>query len=295
MSLLVIDPGLHTLVVDSGRPGARSLGVPLGGAADQFSWLLGNLLIGNPPDAPALEFSLMGPTLEALDTLGVALTGAPFDAYLDDAPAPVHRSFNVDKGQRLRIAGAKRGARGYLSVRGGFEAPTILGSRSSLEPIKSGDRLTCASSTAVARGIIVAEPVDGPVRLRALPGVQADWFDLDQFFGSPFVVNPASDRMGVRLHGEPLRFERRELVSEPVAPGAVQVVNDGQCIILGVDGQTIGGYPKIAHVIAADLDLVGQLRPGDEVRFEMSSLDEAVAAMRKRNRDWQRWATRLAL
>ena len=103
---------------------------------------------------------------------------------------------------------------------------------------------------------------DGPVTLRALPGPQADWFDLPEFFGPSFTVNPASNRMGLRLQGEPLQRKPGELVSEPVGPGAVQVVNDGQCIVLGVDGQTIGGYPKVAHVIAADLDRLGQLRPG---------------------------------
>src|SRR5205823_3098558 len=95
---------------------------------------------------------------------------------------------------------------------------------------------------------------DGPVTLRALPGPQADWFDLAEFFGPAFTVNPASNRMGLRLTGQPLKRKPGELVSEPVAPGAVQVVNDGQCIVLGVDGQTIGGYPKVAHVIAADSD-----------------------------------------
>jgi antagonist of KipI len=111
--------------------------------------------------------------------------------------------------------------------------------------------------------------------LRVLPGAQADWFDLPAFLSQDYRISPASSRMGIRLQGVPLRRRAGEMVSEAVAPGAVQVTNEGQCIILGVDGQTIGGYPKVAHVIRADLDRVGQLRPGEMVRFELVSPDDA--------------------
>src|SRR5262249_61631977 len=95
-------------------------------------------------------------------------------------------------------------------------------------------------------------------------------------------VTPASNRMGLRLRGAPLSLPQRELVSEPVCPGTVQVTRDGQCIILGVDGQTFGGYPKIAQVISADLDLLGQLRPGDRVRMQRVTLGEAEEGYRQR-------------
>ncbi len=101
--------------------------------------------------------------------------------------------------------------------------------------------------------------------------------------------------MGLRLSGEPLNFPARELVSEPISPGAVQVTRDGQCIVLGVDGQTIGGYPKIAHVISADLDLLAQLRPGDQVRFVSVSQEEARERYRQRQRKLGQWQERLAL
>jgi allophanate hydrolase subunit 2 len=126
-----------------------------------------------------------------------------------------------------------------------------------------------------------------------LPGPQADWFALSDFFGQSFTVEAASNRMGLRLQGEPLQRKPGELVSEPVGPGAVQVVNDGQCIVLGVDGQTIGGYPKVAHVIAADLDRLGQLRPGQEVRFEMVGIEEANQAYRGRQARLREWLVRL--
>ena len=133
-----------------------------------------------------------------------------------------------------------------------------------------------------------------PLRLRAVAGPQADWFAADQFFDGPrFTVTPASDRMGLRLLGRPLRVPPRELVSEPVCPGAVQVTRDGQCVVLGADGQTVGGYPKVGQVIAADLDLVGQVRPGDRVWFERVEVGEAEGLYRQRRVALWDWLMRL--
>src|SRR5207247_8459313 len=115
-----------------------------------------------------------------------------------------------------------------------------------------------------------------PRLLRVLDGPQATWFDPATFYPQEFTITPASNRMGLRLHGEPLRLPEQELLSEAVCPGTVQVTRDGQCIVLGVDGQTIGGYPKIAQVIHADLDKLGQLRPGERIRFRLVHLAEAA-------------------
>jgi allophanate hydrolase subunit 2 len=140
-----------------------------------------------------------------------------------------------------------------------------------------------------------------PLTLRALDGPQAGWFAAADFFHPPgaeppkpvFTVTPASNRMGLRLHGPPLRLPERELVSEPVCPGTVQVTRDGQCIILGVDGQTIGGYPKVAQVISADLDRLGQLRPGDRVCFQRMELVEAEVAYHEKQAALRAWLVRL--
>jgi antagonist of KipI len=297
MSLRVLEPGLLTLVVDRGRPSSRHLGVPLGGAADRSPFLLGNALVGNPPDAAALEICLAGPTLQATGDIGCALSGAPFDVQLGQERLPVGRSFMLRSGETLRIAGTNVGMRTYLSVRGGFKEPLVLGSRSGLEPIRRGQDLACEPSQVRLRSFGDEKPLatwtDGMVTLRALTGPQADWFDLKQFFGQTYRVTPTSNRMGLRLAGEALTRPVRELLSEPVAPGTMQVVNDGQCIVLGVDGQTIGGYPKVAQVIDADLDLLGQARPGQEVRFIQVSMDEAEAAFRARENALNEWVTRL--
>jgi antagonist of KipI len=130
-------------------------------------------------------------------------------------------------------------------------------------------------------------------QLRVVDGLQAGWFRLDQFYGQEFTVLPASNRMGLRLRAKPLTIPDRELISEPVCPGSVQVTSDGQCIVIGVDGQTIGGYPKIAQVIGADLDQVGQLRPGDRIRFRAVGLDEATELLRNREKELEHWLLRL--
>jgi antagonist of KipI len=172
----------------------------------------------------------------------------------------------------------------------------VLGSRTGLEPVKAGDVLECGSSHLPGRGLLaggtLADASGSAVRV--LPGPQADWFD-DAFFRHVYRVTPASNRMGLRLDGPPLVLPKRELVSEPVAPGAVQITNDGKPIALGVDGQTIGGYPKVAHVISADLDLLGQLRPGDEVRFVRVTEGEAEVAAAERRVELRRWLRRIAV
>jgi antagonist of KipI len=299
MSLRVLEPGLLTLVVDRGRPSSRHLGVPLGGAADRASFQLGNALVGNPPDAAALEICLAGPTLQATCDIGCALAGAPFHVQLGREHWPVGRSFVLRAGQTLRIAGTKVGMRAYLCVRGGLQEPVVLDSRSGLEPVRRGQELASAPSHVRPRSFGEEKPhatwTEGIVTLRALPGPQADWFDLFEFFGQTYRVTPTSNRMGLRLAGEALTRPTRELLSEPVAPGTVQVVNDGQCIVLGVDGQTIGGYPKVVQVIDADLDYLGQARPGQEVRFVQVGMDEAEAGFRVRELALNEWVTRLTL
>jgi 5-oxoprolinase (ATP-hydrolysing) subunit C len=294
MSLTVLDPGLASRIVDLGRPRTRSLGVPVGGAADRRSFMLGNALIGNPPDAAALEFALKGPRLRADADAGCVLFGAPFDAFRGDERIEVGRSFTLRAGEELRIGGTSRGARAYLCVCGGFDVPTILASRSAFEPLRRDEVLACNASAIHRRSCPEAHLSHSGI-IAVLPSLQAPWFDKAEFYEQTYTVTPASNRMGLRLHGKPLTMPKREMISEPVCPGAVQVTNDGQCIILGVDGQTIGGYPKIAQVIQADLDILGQLRPGQEIRFTQISMDEAVTRDRAAQAELRHWTLRLQL
>ena len=292
--LKTVAPGLQTLVVDFGRPDHRHLGVPMGGAADRFSLAIGNALVGNSVDAAALEICLAGPTLEADNELACVLFGAPFSLTSDRQDLQAGKTFTLQAGERLQIGGAPAGMRGYFCVHGGFQSPAILGSRSSLAPLIAGMEFRCCAGVAPTRFLHTSfEWNKEPNLLRVIAGLEADWFDTGSFFGQEYHVSSTSNRMGLRLQGRALDFPTRELLSEPVSPGAVQVTRDGQCIILGVDGQTIGGYPKIAQIISADVDKLGQLRPGEPVRFLHVSLKEAENIYRLKQAELDEWVIRL--
>jgi antagonist of KipI len=186
--------------------------------------------------------------------------------------------------------------RAYLCVAGGFGSRKVLDSQSSLGALAADVELPCRPSRIGAR-FIRPTPAwnQEPCVLRTLDGIQAEWFQPPDFYPQPFRVTERSDRMGLRLEGRPLALPERELTSEPVCPGAVQVTRDGQCIVLGVDGQTIGGYPKIAQVISADLDKLGQLRAGDRIHFRRVCLEEAEQIYRRKQRELKEWITRLQL
>jgi len=294
MTLRVLEPGLHSLILDFGRPGYRSLGVAVGGAADQAALAIGNALVGNRPDAAAVEVSLAGPMLQAVQEVACVVYGAPFELNSDRQRLTAVKTFTLRAEETLSIRGTFQGMRAYLCVRGGIQAKVVLGSRSAMEPLHAGDELHCSPSAIAARFVRPDWKWNRePKRLRVVDGPQAGWFDAAEFFPQEFSVTPASNRMGLRLHGTPLRMPEREFVSEPVCPGTVQVTRDGQCIVLGVDGQTIGGYPKIAHVISADLDKLGQLRSGDAIRFVRSNLEEAEAVYRHKQAELHEWLTRL--
>jgi antagonist of KipI len=288
--------------------------VPVGGAADRAALALGNALVGNGPDAAALEVTLAGPTLQADCDLACVVYGAPFELAGDRPGLTAGTTFTLAAGERLHIRGTRVGLRAYLCVRGGLQTDAVLGSRSGLAPLAAGAVLPCQPGVIRRRRLppdrVPRWPRGGLpdyvrpwTRLRVLDGPQAVWFGArglyepaeDEVPALPprFTVTPASNRMGLRLRGAPLAVPDRELVSEPVCPGTVQVTRDGQCILLGVDGQTIGGYPKVAQVIAADLDLLGQLRPGEQVAFVRVGLEEAEGLYRRRQAHLHEWLVRL--
>jgi len=302
MGLIVRESGLQSWLVDDGRTGSRALGIPLGGAADRAAFQLGNALVGNSANTVALEITLWGPTLVAEHAVACVVFGAPFELRINgEREVFAGTTFTLQARDSLRIAGTSTGCRGYFCVAGGFEAPLKLGSRSAFDPIRVGERLACRESRMQGKGLgfsnfdNTGEPgasANGVI-LRTLPGNQTDWFPDDTFWNSEFTVSPSSDRMGLRLQGPKLVKRPGEMASEPVAPGTVQVANDGLPIVLGIDGQTIGGYPKIAHVISADLDRLAQLRPGDRVRFVGVSIEEAEEFAEQRRKQIADWVMRL--
>lgn len=280
----VVRAGMFTTVQDAGRVGARASGVPLSGAADPFALRLANALVGNPEQAAALEFTLIGPELKFTHETVVALTGADFPGL------PRWGPIVVAAGTVLKLGTARSGSRGYLALAGGIEVPPVLGSRSTYvraalggfggRALRDGDLLPVPHVPRIVRDhwriderILPAYSADAVVRVVA--GRHIDQFGAAWTRGR-YRISSRSDRMGVRSMGEALpRSTARELISLPVAPGTIQVPPDGQPIVLLADAQTIGGYPQLAHVISVDLPLVAQLRPGDAVRFTLVSLDIA--------------------
>jgi antagonist of KipI len=242
----------------------------------------------------ALEITLMGPTLVADCDLACVLYGAPFELSSDRQQLNACTTFTLHAAEELRIGPTRARMRAYFCVGGGLQSPLVLGSRSGFGPVKAGTELPCLGGSIRPRFLPAEfEWNREPRTLRVIAGVQANWFQSDQFYAQDFIVLPLSNRMGLRLHGNPMSLPSRELTSEPVCPGSVQVTPDGQCIVLGVDGQTIGGYPKIAQVIQADVDKLGQLRPNDRIRFVPVDLVEAERLFQKKQGELIEWLTRL--
>lgn len=284
----VESPGLYTTVQDLGRYGYGPLGVSASGAADPVALRIGNLLAGNPENAPALEMTLAGGVFGFPEGAIVALAGSDFGAELDGAPVPPWTAYPVRPGATLKTGMSRTGARCYLCVNGGIDVKPFLGSASThvlsglggLDggPLRKGDRLALGAPTADplrARRISKTrlELLQPRKLLRTTAAPQTTLFSENSrraFYGSPYIVSEESNRMGVRLTGSALDTPHSgHMLSEGVSLGAIQVPAGGQPIILFVEQQTTGGYPKVANVISADLASVGQLRPRDEIRFEL--------------------------
>jgi biotin-dependent carboxylase-like uncharacterized protein len=295
----VESPGLFTTVQDLGRSGFGPLGVSASGAADPVALRLGNRLVDNPEEAAALEMTLLGGAFRFPDGAVAALSGSDFGATLDGAPVPLWTSFQAQPGALLRVGPTLSGARCYLSVHGGFAVKPFLGSASTHvlsglggldgRALRKGDLLEIGPPNAAFRPRTIpaaALALLSPRKiLRVTDAPQSDWFieaSQAMFYSSVYRVTEEANRMGLRLEGAAVaaRFGG-QMISEGVALGAIQVPAGGQPIILFVEQQTTGGYPKIANVIAADLASVGQLRPRDEVRFERVDLAAARSLLRE--------------
>jgi antagonist of KipI len=309
----VLEPGLFTTVQDLGREGFGPLGVSPSGAADALSLRVGNRLVGNAEGTGGLEMTLVGGAFVFRDGAPdgtsegtiVALAGSDFAATLDGAPVEAWAAFAVRPGQTLRVGATRSGARAYLCVRGGISVKLFLGSASTHilsglggfegRALRKGDVLQIGDSPARfqrrtllerAKQILAAKKV-----LRVTPGPQRDSFGKAAqklFEADMYRVTEESNRMGLRLAGTAIPAPvggalagANEMISEGVALGAVQVPESGMPIILFVEQQTTGGYPKIANVISADFHSLGQLRPRDEIRFEMVTWETARSLFRE--------------
>jgi antagonist of KipI len=298
MPIRVKNPGMFSTIQDLGRYGYSHLGISIVGAADRLSLRIANLLVGNEENAPALEMTLLGATLEFQQRQIVALAGADCDAKVGTSQVRLGEAMEVPAGGVLKCGGMKTGARSYLAVQGGFDVPTVMGSTATDvrgqfggfegRRLKSGDVLPVRDGRAGRTRRLKPGVLDAVYRhdvMRVSRGAQQEWFGPEAFevlFSCPYTISDQSDRTGLRLKGEPLRpREQSQLLTDGIPLGAMQVPQDGQPIILFVDQQTTGGYPKIASVIMADMHHVGQLRPHEQVRFHEVSIAQAITLLRE--------------
>jgi antagonist of KipI len=291
-------PGLLSTLQDLGRHGYQRLGVSPGGAMDALALRLANRLVGNPDNSVSLEITLAGAELEVLRDCEVALAGADLSAHLDFRPVDCWENFFARTGELLGFSQRRRGARAYLSVAGGFVAQNVLGSGSTDlrngwgglqgRRLQRGDELFVqstgrpdrSSSWGVRPGVLAE--YHNPFLLRVLECPQSKLFEIEtrqHFFAAEFAISADSNRMGYRLEGPRLVAPERDLISEATPTGAIQVLPNGEALLLMADRQTVGGYPKIAVLISADLPKTAQLCPGHRVRFQEVSLPEAHRAL----------------
>jgi len=285
LGLEVLATGPLALIQDLGRPGLASMGVGRSGAADRGSFRLGARLLGQSYDAAAVEVTLGGLAVRACGDVLLALTGAPAPATVNGTEVAHAASFLMRHGQTLRLAIPQAGLRTYLSVRGGVDVPAVLGSRATdvlsglgPAPLKVGDVLPVGAPPRTFPNVELA-PVRsmtaGPIVIRALLGPRADWLaDPHLLAATPWTVSSRSDRVGIRLEGRALRRPEarlgQELPSEGVVRGSIQVPAGGEPVLFLADHPVTGGYPVVAVVRDADVDLAAQAVPGQALRIDLS-------------------------
>ncbi len=301
-ALTILAPGVFASIQDAGRHGWRRAGVPRAGALDTRLLRIANTLVGNPATAPAIECIDGGLRVEAQDgPVRVATAGEATLVHIDceGQAHPCHpwRSLTLAAGEQLRLVSTGHGRIAMLAI-AGLTCPSTLGSASTYtraalggldgRALQSGDRLDAAALRGPER-ILPTPPAATDAPIHVVPGPQADHFaSFDAFLEQSWTLSTEADRMGLRLRGEALVHASdatREIVSDALVPGAIQVPGNGQPIVLLADSQTAGGYPKIATVISADLGRIAALKPGQALRFAAVTVDEAEALARAAEAD----------
>ncbi|MDQ3179642.1 MAG: biotin-dependent carboxyltransferase family protein [Acidobacteriota bacterium] len=297
MSIFVQKSGFLSTIQDLGRNGFRRFGINPNGAMDKQAARLINILLGNDETEAVLEIHFPAPILEFEEDAVITLGGAVFGAQLNGQKVENWRCFFVRKGSVLEFKKKVFGSRAYLAVKGGFAIKKWLGSSSTNllaniggfagRALRKGDKLAFNSKFQIPNSkfnykisnSLIPDYQKSPVKLRVIKGAEFELLKAVReqiVLKQNFTIRRESDRMGFRLTGEPLFLvENKELISSAIDFGTIQLLPDGQMIILMADHQTSGGYPRIAHVIGADLPILAQLNPNDKVGFELVAPSEA--------------------
>ncbi|MCU6711230.1 biotin-dependent carboxyltransferase family protein [Paenibacillus sp. J5C_2022] len=317
MALTVMRPGLLTTVQDLGRPAYQQHGVVSGGVMDEGAARVANLLVGNDEEMAVLELTMAGAELRTDEDIVIAICGGDMVVVADGESVPLWRPVLWREGSVLSFLTRRSGCRAYLAVSGGIDVPLVMGSRSTYlragiggldgRALRKGDKLSMLLSAPGSKQAQVMHMLRGqggtspwhaghfatmhtPMHvIRIMPGTHLDRLSEEgkrALLQMAFQVGVRSDRMGYRLEGAALRLNTKdELLSEAVAAGTIQVPGDEQPIVLLADRQTTGGYPRVAQVAAVDLPIFAGLKPGDEVRFQLITHQEAERLLLQRERD----------
>jgi antagonist of KipI len=297
----VVKPGLQTTVQDLGRNGFQAYGISPAGAMDSYSMEVANILVGNPSGEAVLEAALIGPQLEALNDLMLAVCGGDFSPTVDGKRVPMWKSILLRKGQVLSIGHCKLGARAYISISGGIDVPSVLDSKSTFvngrfgglegRALQQGDILY--GDPAVRKPFKSVPPELLPsykkeIRVRVILGPHHERFterSLQQFLSEEYLLTTKSNRMGLQLKGTKLEHRHGpDIISDAVPLGGIQVPASGQPIILMADRQTTGGYTRIGTVISTDIPKLAQAVPDTIVKFSQTTLQEAQGLYLERRR-----------
>lgn len=313
MSLSVIKPGLLDTIQDLGRYGYSYWGINPGGAMDRYAAQIGNILVGNKSDEAIIEIHFPGPQILFNQNALIAITGADFSPLLNELPLALWQPMVVRKNTVLQFPKLKNGSVCYMSIHGGVCIEKWLGSYStnlkastggfSGRQLKKGDELFFKENTIYFAGLLKEEQnlellpwradvkkiYDYPHEIFIIKG--SEWEQLTgtsqyDFVENNFIVHPSSDRMGYQLRGIRLQTnDRFEMISSGVNFGTIQLLPDGQMIVLMADHQTTGGYPRIGHVISAHLPKLAQLRPSESINFRLVDISVAEGLLSAQQKD----------
>jgi antagonist of KipI len=319
MSITILKPGMMSSLQDLGRWGFQQFGVPIGGAMDKVSATLANYICGNDENEAVIEMTLHGASFMFNEAAVCAIVGGGCKAFVGDDELPFNRLLWIPAFSTIRTTASAQGCRSYLAVSGGFKVKKILGSASTYTPsgiggmdgrnLATGDMLSfkreqdfhvVSTLKMLPSGIGIShwhtaelvEATPNVVIVHAIKGPEFDLFNSasqENIFNSEFIISSQSNRMGYRLEGNKFSLERKtEMVSTAVTTGIVQVTHEGDPIILMADAQTIGGYPRIARICAADIPLLAQTRPGVKIRFKEIDEEESENRCKELSRSLKR-------
>lgn len=303
MSIVIIKPGILDTIQDLGRHGQGSFGINPGGAMDRLAAKLANVLIGNQVNEAVLEIHYPGPQILFEQDALITITGADFTAGLNDDPLPSWKPVLIRKNTVLQFPLLRKGARAYLAVQGGFCLDKWLNSYSTNlkagvggwkgRRLEKGDELFFREGRCMISNLFKSENnfqllpwsanihefYKDPHEICFIPG--HEWYELtpqskEDLTGTNFTIQPSSDRMGYQVKGELLHLEhKKEMVSCAVGFGTMQLLPNGQLVVLMADHQTAGGYPRIGHIISTHLPKLAQLNPGDNMQFKLTDINTA--------------------